>query len=366
MIRTYRYRLYPSRTQEHLLDQTVETCRHWYNVCLAERKDAWETEKRSVRKYEQMAKVKDYRKINPYAGQVHSHILQVVVADLDKAFQAFFRRVKAGETPGYPRFKGHGRFDSFGLKQYGNGFKIDGHRLRIFGIGRVAVRWHRKIEGEIKTLRVKRQAGKWYACFACKIESQPLDPTGREVGIDVGVTHLIVTSDGECVENPRWYRTEQQRLRVAQRRISRRKKGGSNRRKAVQILQHQHEHIANCRKDYLNNLVARLIKSYDQIAIENLNVKGMSRNRCLSKSILDSGWGDFRKRLEDKAAYAGRLVVAVNPAYTSKTCSQCGTIFENLTLADRWVKCDCGLSMDRDHNAARNILRRGRRLWELT
>src|SRR3989337_2871969 len=165
MFKAFKYRLYPSRTQARLLEQTLETCRHWYNACLEERKTTWEREKRSLGKFEQLRSVKDLRANNPYATPIHSHILQVVVSDLDKAFTAFFRRVKAGETPGYPRYKGRDRFDSFGLKEYGNGFKLDGRRLRLSGIGRVRVRWHRPIDGKIKTVRIRRQAGAWYACF---------------------------------------------------------------------------------------------------------------------------------------------------------------------------------------------------------
>ena len=149
---------YHSRNQIRLLAQTLETCRRWYNMCLAERKDAWEKEQRSIGKYTQLAKVKAFRRANPFAAPVHSHILQVTTADVDKAFQAFFRRVHAGEQPGYPRVKGKGRFSSFGLKEFGNGFKVDGRRLRVSGLGRLAVRWHRPIEGAIKTLRVVRQA----------------------------------------------------------------------------------------------------------------------------------------------------------------------------------------------------------------
>jgi putative transposase len=366
MLATFKYRLYPSKNQERLLAQTLETCRRWYNVCLAERKEAWETEQRSVGKFEQLAKVKTYRKGNPFAGQVHSHVLQVVTADLDKAFQAFFRRVKAGETPGYPRFRGRDRFDSWGLKEYGNGFKLDGRRLKLSGIGRVAVRWHRPIAGQIKTVRIRRQAGKWYACFACEVEAQPLPPTGQEIGVDVGLASLLTTSDGEHVENPKWYRAEQARLRVLQRRVSRRKKGGANRRKAVRALQRQHDHIANQRGDFIKKVVHRLITRYDRIAIEDLQIVNMAQNRHLSKSILDAGWGYFRLQLAFKAAWAGKTVVAVPPAYTSKTCSGCGSIFENLTLADRWVRCECGLSLDRDENAARNLLRLGRNLWRAT
>lgn len=363
MLVTFKYRLFPSKSQERLLNRTLETCRRWYNICLAERKEAWETEKRSVGKFAQLAKVKDYRKENPFAGQVHSHVLQVVTADLDKAFQAFFRRVKAGETPGYPRFRGRDRFDSFGFKELGNGFKIDGRRLKLSGIGRVAVRWHRPIEGQIKTVRVRKQAGKWYACFACEVEAQPLEPTGQEVGIDVGIASLLTTSDGEHIENPKWYRTEQTKLRVLQRRVSRRKKGSTNRRKAVRALQRQHDHIANRRADFLKKIVHSLIVRYDRIAVEDLQIVNMAQNRHLSKSILDASWGYFRLQLAFKAAWAGKIVVAVPPAYSSKTCSQCGSLFAHLTLADRWVECDCGLSLDRDENAARNLLARGQRAW---
>jgi putative transposase len=365
LLKTYKYRLYPSKVQAGLLAQTVETCRRWYNSCLAERKEAWETEQRSVGKFEQLAKVKDYRRENPYAGRLHSHILQVVVADLDKAFQAFFRRVKVGETPGYPRFKGRNRFDSFGLKEYRNGFKLDGRRLKISGIGRIRVRWHRPIEGQIKTVRIRRQAGQWYACFACEVVVQPLPPTGKAVGLDVGLYHLLATSENEVVENPRWYRAAQQKLRVLQRRVARRTKGGSNRRKAVLVLQRQHLHIANSRKDFLDKLAYRFVTTYDVIALEDLHINGMVRNHHLSKSILDAGWGYLKMRLASKAEEAGREVLLVNPAYTSKTCCWCGRVFAELALSVRWIDCSCGLSSDRDVNAAVNILRRaGHALWD--
>ena len=364
LLRTFKYRLYPTRSQQAGLDQTLETSRRWYNACLEERKLAWENERRKVGKYEQLAKVKEYRKDDPYAALVHSHILQVVVQDLDKSYQAFFRRVKAGATPGYPRFKGRDRFDSFGLKEYENGFKVEGRRLRLSGIGRVRVRWHRALEGKIKTVRIRRQAGQWYACFACEVEEQPLLPTGKEVGVDVGIHHLLATSDGGIVENPRWYREEEQRLRVLQRRVSRRKLGGANRHKAVLDLQRQHEHISNRRKDYLDKIANYLITNYDRITLEDLQIKGMVCDHHLSKSILDASWGYLRRRLCDKAVEAGRQVYLVDPANTSKTCCSCGETFPEFTLADRWVECPCGLSMDRDVNAAHNILKRaGHALW---
>jgi putative transposase len=363
MIKAYKYRLYPSKAQQFLLEQTLETCRRWYNTCLAERKEAYEIEKRSVGKFEQLRKVRELKRSNPYPANIHSHILQIVVQDLDKAFQSFFRRVKAGETAGYPRFKGKNRFDSFGLKEYGNGFRMDGRRLKLSGMGRLRVRWHRPIEGEIKTVRIRRQAGKWYACFACEMNEQPLQPTGQWVGIDVGIHHLLATSDHEVVDNPGWYRNAQAKLRILQRRVSRRTKGGSNRRKAVLALQRQHEYIANSRKDFLNKLAHSLITRYDFIALEDLRINGMVRNHRLSKSILDAGWGYLKQHLADKAVEAGRRVVLVNPSYTSKTCSSCGVEFEGLSLADRWIECSCGLSMDRDVNAALNILWVGHTHW---
>ncbi len=363
MLKAYKYRLYPSKAQQLLLEQTLETCRRWYNTCLAERKYAYENEKRSVGKFEQLRQVKVLKQTNPYAANVHSHILQIVVQDLDKAFQSFFRRAKAGEKAGYPRFKGKNRFDSFGLKEYGNGFKIDGRRLRLSGIGRLRIRWHRPMEGGIRTVRIRRQAGKWYACFACEVGEQTLQPTGQCVGIDVGVHHLLATSDHEVIDNPRWYRNAQAKLRILQRRVSRTKIGGSNRRKAVLALQRQYGYIANSRKDFLNKLAHSLIARYDFIALEDLQINGMVRNRHLSKSILDAGWGYLKQRLVDKAVEAGRQVVLVHPSYTSKTCSSCGILFEGLSLADRWIECSCGLSIDRDVNAAVNILWVGQTHW---
>jgi putative transposase len=364
ILKTFKYRLYPSKGQQRLLEQTVETCRRWYNTCLEERKTTWERDQRNVSQYEQLAKVKQYRRENAYAGQLHSHILQVVASDVDKVFRAFFRRVKGEETPGYPRFKGRNRFDSFGLKEYGNGFKLDGRRLRLSGIGRLRVRWHRPIEGVIKTVRIRRQAGEWYACFACEVEAQPLARTGKDVGIDVGVYHLLATSENEVIANPRWYRAEQKKLRVIQRQVARRELGGANWHKSVLALQRQHEHIANRRKDYLNKLASDLVVNYDRIAIEDLQINGMVRNHHLSKSILDAGWGYLKKRLVEKAAEAGRQVYRVEPSDTSRTCSSCGRTFSEVSLADRWVDCRCGLSMDRDVNAAVNILKRaGHARW---
>lgn len=358
-MKTYVYRLYPTKAQERRLEETVETCRRFYNDCLAERKEAWETDKRAVTLSDQKRGIKDRQSTDCYASRVCSHTLQVTAHDLDKAFGAFFRRLKRGEIPGYPRFKSKGRFASFGLQEYGNGFKIDGRRLRLTKIGRIAVRWHRPIEGRIKTVRIVRRADGWYACFACEVEPPtPLPPTGKTVGVDVGVASLLTTSDGKKLPHPAFYRKGQQKLRRLSRAVARKKKGGSNRRKAVARLRRHHQRVANQRKDYLNKIVHRLVRSYDLIALEELRIKNMVRNRQLSKSILDAGWGYFAERLVAKAEEAGRRVVFVDPRNTSRACSSCGSLFESLTLKVRHVACPCGLSMDRDENAARNILKR--------
>jgi len=200
--------------------------------------------------------------------------------------------------------------------------------------------------GKVKTVRILKQAGEGYACFSCEVEEQYLPLTGNRVGIDVGIHHLLATSDNEIVDNPHWYREWQNKLRVIQRTVSRRTLGGANRGKSVHELQRQHETLSNSRKEFLNKLAHHLISNYDLIALENFNIGGMARNQRLSKSIMDAGWGYLNKRLMDKAAEAGRHVVQVNPCYTSKTCSACGAIFEDLSLADRWLDCSCGLSIE--------------------
>ena len=360
MFKAFVFRLYPSQSQRRRLEAVRETCRHFYNTCLRERKDAYELNGVSITKTEQLRKVKVEKDTSPFALDIHSHILQNVVADLDKAFQAFFRRVKAGENPGYPRFKNRNRFAGFGFKEYGNGFKVDGRRLKLSGIGRMAVRWHRELEGQVKTARIYGRAGKWFVSFACEIEKpDPLAKTGLEVGVDVGLHRLATLSTGEETANPRWYRKILRALRVLQRKIARCVFGGRNRRKLILRLQRLMVRVANARKDFLNKFAAELIQRFDRIVLEDLRVAAMARGR-FAMSILDAGWSSLVTRLTHKAENAGREIVLVDPASTSKTCSGCGVLFERLTLSDRWIWCDCGVSLDRDHNAAINILQRGR------
>ncbi len=358
-ILVYKYRLYPTPSQENALYKTLRICRYWYNMCLSERKLAWELEGRTVSKGEQEKTSILYRKAFRCEDQVFSQTLQSVCDDLDKAFKAFFRRVKASETAGYPRFKSANRFHSFEFKQFGGGARLDGKRLKLYGIGRVRVRWHRELVGKVKKVRIVHNADKWFACFTVEqADATPLPATGLSVGVDVGISALLAMSDGQQVANPQWYRVSQKALRVAQRSLARKVKGGKNRRKALRRVQRLHEHIANTRHDFLNKQVYTLIIRYDRIAVEDLRIRNMVRNPHLAKSILDSGWGYFKDHLASKAANAGREVAFINPAYTSSTCSTCNRDFPDFSLATRWVDCVCGLSLDRDHNAALNILKR--------
>jgi putative transposase len=361
ILRTYKYRLYPNQSQEANLFRVLNACRGLYNLALAERKYGYQLEGRSVTLADTEKLAKRYRATFPYADQMFSQTAQSVVKQVDKAYQAFFRRMKTGAKAGYPRFKSWQHFNSFEFKQYGTGAKLDGRRLKLYGIGRVRFRWHRPIPEDaiIKTVRILRKAGRWYVCFSCVVDQPELLPeTEKRIGIDVGITSLITTSDGDKVDNPNAYRQSQADLRRKQRKLARAKRDSKNRRKALKAVQKQQEHVANQRADFLHKLSHALVHQYDGVALEDLKINNMVRNHHLSKSILDSGWGLFKQYLTYKAESAGREIRLVNPAYTSKTCASCGAIFEGLKLSDRWVTCACGLSLDRDHNAAINILRK--------
>ena len=249
-IKTFKYRLYPTHSQAQNLFRVLNGARNLYNTALAERKYAYQLEgcKVSLADTEQLAK--NYRATFPYAQQMFSQTAQSVVKQVDNAYQGFFRRIKAGDRKvGYPRFKGYNRFNSFEFKQFGNGAKLDGKRLKLFGVGRIAVRWHRPIEGSIKTVRIVHRAGCWYACFACEVEAPDhLAKTDKMVGIDVGISALLTTSDGAKVENPNFYRAAQKKLRVLQRKLARAQRGSNNRRKALLAVQRQQEHVANQRR----------------------------------------------------------------------------------------------------------------------
>ena len=340
------------------MEQTLEICRWVYNETLAMRKNAWEQEQKPVSYYESKRQIPLWKMEHPELSKVYSQVLQDVSMRVDLAFKAFFRRVKAGENPGYPRFKGRGRYDSFTYPQYG--FKLDGDRLHLSKIGDVRVVLHRPIEGTIKTLTIRRSStGKWYACFSVEYEPAPAPQKETTVGIDVGLESFATLSNGEKIENPRFFRTDEKALAKAQRKLSKAEKGTPERKKARKIVAHIHERIANRRLNFAHQTSRKVVDRFGTIVFEDLNITSMQKNHCLAKSIADVAWSMFITITESKAEDAGSHVILVNPRNTSQRCSRCGMIVAK-TLSDRVHSCPhCGLVMDRDQNAAINILRLG-------
>jgi putative transposase len=365
MRRAFKYRLYPNRKQEQALTTMVETHRRLYNRALAERKNAYEQEKRSVTYQEQSAHLKEERLTNPYLQATNFSSCQATLKRLQRAFENFFRRVQAGEKePGYPRFKGKYRFDTVVFPAYGDGCKIKDDRLYIQHIGLLKVKWHREMTGQIKTVSLKREADGWYVIFSCQVPDRVPVPSNKPgIGIDLGLKSFLVTNEGEEIKPPKYYRRAQKALRRAQRKLSRRKKGSKRRGKAGRLLGKQHQHIANQRRNFHHQTAHSLVSRCGLIVHEELNVAGIAQSR-LAKSTYDVGWSAFLSILSSKAEEAGTRIIAVPPHNTTQRCSACGQIPEvKKTLADRVHVCPfCGYTADRDVNAAQNILALGRRV----
>lgn len=358
MLKAFKYRLYPTKDQARKLNETLWLCSIVYNMCLAERRDCWELGGHSVTKYDQMGRLPELKKLDTRFTLVHSQVLQDVVKRLDKAFDAFFRRVKAGEKPGYPRFRPARRYDSFTYQQAPSGCQLQGSKLVLSKIGAVKVKLHRQIPGKVKTVTIIRQADGWYASFACEVEVAALPPSDLTIGVDLGLESFAITSDGEFFPAAKHLQKAERNLKRLQRQVSRRKKGSNRRKKVVRQLAKVHLHVANQRKDTAHKVARSLVNRYKLIALEDLQVTNMLRNHHLAKSISDAGWNLFVNILMSKAAEAGREVVQVDPRNTSQACSGCGVIVPK-PLSQRWHECsDCGASLHRDVNAARNILRR--------
>ncbi len=356
--KTFKYKLKPTPEQERVLDRILMLCRHVYNAAVGERREAWRMRGVTVTYYQQKAELPGIKEAMPEYAEVNSQVLQDVVLRVDLAFQAFFRRLREGQAPGYPRFHGRHRYNSFTCPQVGEhgGARLDNGCLVLSKIGRVAVRWSRPIEGTPKTVTISREADGWYACFSCaEVTTHPLPPTGQETGIDLGLESFATLSNGERILTPACYRKAERRLQRLQRCASRRKQGSHRRRKAVKLLARAHQTVRRQRRDFHHKAALALVRAYDAIYHEALQTANMVKNHHLAKSIQDAGWSQFLTILSHKAACAGRRVVAVPPAYTSQTCSGCGVIVAK-SLSVRWHLCpDCGTSLHRDHNAARNI-----------
>lgn len=371
-------RLYPTRKQVHTLEGWLELHRLLYNNCLAERRDVYKEEGRSVGYNEQQNTLPQLKKDRPEYVALGSHALQETVRRVDLAFKAFFRRVKEGKGKvGYPRFKGYGRLDSFTYPCVA-GWKLlslaEGKgRLKIGNLGHVKA--HGRCRVDLMSLdrkamprcTIKRRNDKWYVTITYKVEmkqlARPRAMAGSMAGLDAGLTTLGMLSDNTKVERVRHLDKKATKIKQLQREVSRKKKGSANRRKAVTNLVACHEKVQNCRKDYLHKQAAVLVTNYEFLAVEGLNIKGMmkkggKRKRGLNRSMSDAALGLFLQLLASKAEEAGCELVEVPPRNTTQACSSCGKIVHK-SLYDRVHECSCGLTMDRDLNAAINILLRG-------
>jgi len=383
-----RYRLYPTKAQVSVLERTLGVCRDVYNSLVHERTVLYETQGKSPSRVDQCREITTWKATHPELSDVYSQVLQNITRRVDLAFQAFFRRVKLrqagslggntnGEEPGYPRLKGKGQYDSITYPQSGFGFYQG--KLGLSKIGNVAIHLHRPVEGTIKTCTIRRTAtGNWYACFSCEVEPEYLEPYSEEVGIDVGIKVFAALSNGEFIENARFFRRDEKALAKVQRRFDRvkHKHRTKARRKAKRGVARIHERIRTRRHDFVHQAARRLVNRYGVIAVEALQVENMmaspkakpdpenpgqflpngaSAKAGLNKSIADASWSMFRNVLTMKAERAFRLVVAVPPQYTSQMCSGCGNIVKK-SLDVRVHRClSCGLELDRDTNAAVNI-----------
>jgi IS605 OrfB family transposase len=394
VIKSYKYRLYPNKQQIRKLTETLNECRELYNASLQERRDAYNfhikqhsnyydeatrkqrTSELTTSYYDQAKQLPEIKELREEYKDIHSQVLQDVLRRVDKAFQAFFRRVKCGETPGYPRYKGRGHYNSFTYPQTGFSLMHD-NRVCLSKIGSIKVKLHCPLEGEVKTCTIKREGDCWYSVFACKVEPELLPENDEAIGVDLGLLHFATLSDGSTIENPHYYRKAEKKLVKHQQALARKKRGSHRRKKAAKLVAKAHRKVRNQRTDFLHKQSYKLANAYGLIVFEELQLTNMSKRAKpkqdesgkylpnggsaksgLNKSIADAGWNQFVQFCIYKAESAGRAVMQVNPRYTSQVCSGCGQVRKK-ELNERWHSCDCGVELDRDHNAAINILRLG-------
>ena len=360
MLKTYQYRIYPTAKQRVTLESWLDACQNLYNQGLAMRIE-------TLKKTASLSATIVKRGCSPRFAVIlrfgKASILmwlQDTLRRLDKAYDAFYRRLKAGEDPGFPRFKGRGRYRSITFSHLSvnliRTIRRKFARVVVPKIGQVKMRYHRPLpEGHIKTLTIQRKASGWYANITVELPDVPKVEIQSAVGVDVGLESFLTTSEGDKVENPRHLRHAEDALKKKQRHLARGKKGSARKRKQNTILAKHHEHVANQRRDFHYKTAHRLFSQYDAVVIEGLTIDNMKRNHYLAKSISDAGWGNFRLALASKAENAGKLMLEVPPHGTSQVCSGCGRIAKK-SLSIRTHRCDCGLTLDRDHNAAINIL----------
>jgi len=361
--RMFRYRLYPSKPQSETLETQLELCRQTHNWLLASCKGTYEETGKTLSQFDLNKNLTRLKNQRPEITQVYSQVLQNISKRIRDGYTNFHARRRAGLKAGLPRFKKYGRYKSITYPQ--SGFKVEDGKLHLSKIGNIKIRLHRPVEGEVKTLTVKRHpSGKWFACFSCIVEVEPREKPFEDVGIDVGLNSYAVLSDGTRIENPRFYRKSEKRLAHLQRKLSRKKRGSNNRNKVRLKVARLHEHIENQRTDFLHKASRQIADAYEAVYVEDLKIGNLVRNRCLAKSICDAGWGRFIGMIAYKEEESGGQLIQVNPRNTTQNCSRCGNYVEK-SLSDRMHECPyCGLVMDRDLNASKNVLKIGQELSE--
>ncbi len=358
IIKTFQYKLRKNRGFEAAALKALDDSRTIYNAALDERIGYYRRTGRTLGYVEQSRHLTEARTL-PEVGACLRTIQTDALERLDFAFQAFFKRVKRGEGAGFPRFKGKRRYSTFSQKiEKQRACPLDGDRLTVPGVGSCRVRLSRPIEGTVKQLRITRRADGYYALLVCDVpKPEPLPKTGQSVGVDVGLTAFATLSTGQVIENPRHLRRAAKALKRSQQALSRAQKMSANRAKARQRVALRHLKVQRARLDFHHKTALDLVRRFDRVAVEDLQVPNLLKNHTLAKSISDAGWASFLGILACKVEWTGKQIERVEPRYTSQDCSRCGRR-QKMPLAIRMYECACGLVLTRDENAAHNILLR--------
>jgi len=386
MRRIYKYRLYPNKSQKEILTKTIGICRDVYNSFLEERRNAYKKDKKRISCFDQIKEIPKLKKEKPELSKIHSQVLQDVLRRVDKSYQNFFRRIKEKKSGklkdkvGFPRYKEKNRYHSFTYPQSGFKLKVNQKKpkhskLYLSKIGTIKLRYHRPIPklAKIKTCTIIRKIDKFYVCFSLELPEVPqMKGFTRPIGIDIGLSNLIALNNKEVKDNPRFLRESEEKLKKAQKSLSRKKgfkkgeKKFNNYKKQSRKVAKIHEKITNQRKDYLHKLSRELVNRYDLIVLEDLRVKNMLKNHHLAKSISDASWATFVNQLTYKAEEAGGLVEKVDPKGTSQECPKCKSRVPK-SLAVRVHRCPfCGFKEDRDVASADVIFGRSKNLHRVS